>query len=790
MIFPEYPRVLGFRGFRWLSFLIGRAALADILKKLDVGGSRVATAMAISWQLRLSLICIALLAPLSHGSIHRWDTQQVIPGTEGVFPVPGAQLDHLALQYANLRDRDLNGASFEEADLSHADLTSANLRKGNLLRTNLAYATLRYTKLVDANLTAADLSFTDLWRADLTNANLTDANLAAADLQHVTFNGADFSGAIVTGVNLSGRTRYGFTPEQLYSTRSYQDRDLQGINLNNNDLSGWDFSGQNLSTAGLQSSLLGGANLAGATIRAADFRNTTSGGLTPQQFYSTRSHQENDLRNIELGGNDLSGWDFRGQNLSNASFFGWAGNAVYRGSTLANADFTDAIIDGTEFDGTTAHGFTAQQLYSTRSYQLGDLRKVRLSNNDLSEWDFSNQELTGATLRSSNIVDADFTGAIVRDANLPRTVTKEQLYSTQSYRILDLHGIGLEGADLREGKFSRGFDLTRSTLASTDLTNADLTDANLTGASLSHATLVGADLTDAVVRGAWFYQTTTRGFTKEQLYSTASYEKKNLEGIDLGRNSLRGWDFSGQDLSCANLGSSSLNGTDFSAANLTNARLDGSTLTDSVLKGARLANADLSDTDPRSAMFDETTTYNQWTTFPPGFDPVESGWTMIMSLAGDFNANGVLDANDVDMLATRTRHGRPWWLSAAIFDLNRDSDLDQKDRRVWVEDLKQTYFGDANLDGEFNSSDMVFVFRAGKFEDSEPRNADWEEGDWTGDGDFDTSDMVLAFQGGGYEKGPRTEIETVPEPVSWSLFVFGLLPWLCGWRTCQPMQRP
>ncbi len=59
--------------------------------------------------------------------------------------------------------------------------------------------------------------------------------------------------------------------------------------------------------------------------------------------------------------------------------------------------------------------------------------------------------------------------------------------------------------------------------------------------------------------------------------------------------------------------------------------------------------------------------------------------------------------------------------------------------------------GDANLDGIFDSSDMVLVFQSGHYEDNVPGNSDWTTGDWDGDGDFTSLDMVLAFQQGTYE---------------------------------------
>ena len=56
--------------------------------------------------------------------------------------------------------------------------------------------------------------------------------------------------------------------------------------------------------------------------------------------------------------------------------------------------------------------------------------------------------------------------------------------------------------------------------------------------------------------------------------------------------------------------------------------------------------------------------------------------------------------------------------------------------------------GDVNGDGEFDQSDLVEVFRAGKYETGAP--AELNEGDWNGDDRFDAADVVLAFQWGHY----------------------------------------
>ena len=140
-------------------------------------------------------------------------------------------------------------------------------------------------------------------------------------------------------------------------------------------------------------------------------------------------------------------------------------------------------------------------------------------------------------------------------------------------------------------------------------------------------------------------------------------------------------------------------------------------------------------------------------------------------LQADYNENGQLDAADLDLQAVAITEGN----HPPTFDLNNDQLVTFEDRLVWVNDLKQTWIGDANLDEEFNSGDLVQVFVAGKYESS--RNALWEEGDWDGDTRFDSGDMVAAFVAGGYEVGarPLATAQAVPEPASLTWLVPTLL---------------
>ena len=86
---------------------------------------------------------------------------------------------------------------------------------------------------------------------------------------------------------------------------------------------------------------------------------------------------------------------------------------------------------------------------------------------------------------------------------------------------------------------------------------------------------------------------------------------------------------------------------------------------------------------------------------------------------------------------------------------------------------KRTWYGDANLDGEFDSRDLSQVLAAGKYETGQATG--WDEGDWNGDVHFGTGDFVTALIEGGYERGPKQPIAAVPEPTSALLFVISLI---------------
>ena len=135
----------------------------------------------------------------------------------------------------------------------------------------------------------------------------------------------------------------------------------------------------------------------------------------------------------------------------------------------------------------------------------------------------------------------------------------------------------------------------------------------------------------------------------------------------------------------------------------------------------------------------------------------------------DLNGDGVLDVQDIDHL-TRMIHSGTALLPA--FDQNNDHVLDYLDLSVYLVDAFDSAIGNSTLDGRFTSDDLLAVFRAGEYEDAFVDNSHWATGDWNGDYDSNSTDIVFAFQAGHYEQEGTSP---VPEPSALALVTIGVL---------------
>ena len=388
--------------------------------------------------------------------------------------------DHPYMPTINLRNKALDGFSFNDINLSGSDsreidfqnieISNVDFSTANLAHTNLSGKDMTGILLIESNLSGADLSNADLSNVDLSGTNLSGADLSGADLS-----GADLKEFVET---------FGFSELTILSGANLSDMDLsgidlRGINLNRVDLSSADLSGANLSGAHLSEANLYQANLNRADLTRADLTRAdlreadlTRANLTEVELSETNLSgadlREADFIDVDLsntiltGANlsymDLSGIELRGINLSGIDL---------RGINLDEADLREATLIGTNLSGATFNGTNLRG--ADLSY--ANLRGIDLRDTELSDVDFSNANLAQTNLSGKDLTVVIFIGVNLNSANLSG---------------VDLSHMHLNGAYL-----------IKANLSDAIITGADLSNVNLSGAILTGANLENVVLTDA-----------------------------------------------------------------------------------------------------------------------------------------------------------------------------------------------------------------------------------------------------------------------------------------------------
>ena len=66
----------------------------------------------------------------------------------------------------------------------------------------------------------------------------------------------------------------------------------------------------------------------------------------------------------------------------------------------------------------------------------------------------------------------------------------------------------------------------------------------------------------------------------------------------------------------------------------------------------------------------------------------------------------------------------------------------------FFESVFRTSIGDSDLNGVFDSNDLVQAFTSNLYEQGRHDDAKWSNGDWNCDGRIDSNDIITAFQRG------------------------------------------
>lgn len=556
----------------------------------------------------------------------------------------GADMSRSNLENARLEWSDLTMASFVGANLTGARLANATLTDADFSGANIANISLNGTTsrgFTDQQLyqTASyqqhNLGSIKLTANDLRGWDFTGQQMESAECVGAQFENAVFTDAIVAAANFS---QSDLSASQLYTSGSYKNRQLNDIQLSAMDLSGWDFSGQSLVRARIRSSKLSdaifdGANLTNAYVdggdhdlqsdvsfRAVDFTNTTFStnarweradftganlegarlgangfvdsiftdaiirgadlsrvfnfGFTLENLYSTASYKSGDLTEIEVRAGDLTGADFHGVDLSGAVLVG-------------------VELDSANFRGATAVGVSIRGSLEGADFQDADLTDAGFTYDPVTSIDFRGADLSGAGFLSASLTGADLTDATVFGtrfvhANGDANLSKQQLYSTASYKAGLLGPIHLEG----------------------DLRGWDFRDQDLTGARFDRdSQLEGAHWEGATLRDTLFFVNAMA----ETDFRLADVRQVRFSGSNLDRSDFRGTDLSGTVFSSTSLIGARFDGGQLSTASFVRADLQGANFTDADLRGTKFystedfAGADFSGADIVGADFSYAT---------------------------------------------------------------------------------------------------------------------------------------------------------------------------------------
>ena len=284
--------------------------------------------------------------------------------------------------------------------------------------------------------------------------------------------------------------------------------------------------------------------------------------------------------------------DFQGQDEYAHCFESFApfvnlSNCNFSGQELFQVNLTAANLSGADF--------------SEANLQRIDFTNVILTRSDLTEINFYQGILTGADLTYANLTNSKIEEVAVLNTNFSNAIMKGINISNLSaegsnFSNVDISKAIVRGAGFSNTQFSNA-DLSNSDFSGINLSNSKFDGANLSGINLIGSILSGADLTGADLTGADL----TKTILRDANISNAILLQVVLDGTEFSNSDLSGANLSGVDLTGTNL-----KGINFSNADLSNTNLSGVDLTGSILNGADLSGADLSEVILKSVNLSNT----------------------------------------------------------------------------------------------------------------------------------------------------------------------------------------
>jgi uncharacterized protein YjbI with pentapeptide repeats len=266
--------------------------------------------------------------------------------------------------------------------------------------------------------------------------------------------------------------------------------------------------------------------------------------------------QERIVRKESFAGEDLTGIDLSDLQMIELDLQ----EVILAGVALRNTDLTGADLTGANLAGA--------------DLSAANLRKACLKETDL----------TGARL-----VEANLTGALIEDAIFEKAVLKGAFLNQVTAKHTNFSEAEMTGASLKEGDFP-GADFSRSNLNDADFRGSNLREASVEGAVGIQINMAETDLSELrASEGCDFSQ----GSFRKAVGKESIWEKANLTESDFSFSQMEGADFTAATLKFANLSAANMKFARFSKANLREAKLIQINLFQGSLEKADLTRTDL-----------------------------------------------------------------------------------------------------------------------------------------------------------------------------------------------------
>ena len=148
--------------------------------------------------------------------------------------------------------------------------------------------------------------------------------------------------------------------------------------------------------------------------------------------------------------------------------------------------------------------------------------------------------------------------------------------------------------------------------------------------------------------------------------------------------------------------------------------------------------------------------------FEMALDDFDSLLEVAPGLLGDFDADSMLTAIDIDLLSAEVSSES----NSVACDVNSDGLVDGLDRTTWIQELAGTQLGDADLNGSVDFADFLAL------SNSFGGDGGWAAGDFDGNGSVAFADFLALSDNFG--TSASAEVSAVPEPSACWLFILGL----------------